>query len=140
MTPGSFSRSRVLVIVVLVLAGLVLTLVPHWRRFGQRSVKPLVRTAAGKHPGAKSIPDTRLLLYRLSTVTDPEIGADLLQLGLVESLNLDTAGNVQVVLGLTTPLCPFVERLAQAVLDSLTATPGVKSVTVKVDPNLIIRR
>jgi metal-sulfur cluster biosynthetic enzyme len=139
MAPGSVDSKRLGLIAVLVLAGLALTLVPHWLRFGRQSIKPLERSAAGKYRLLRPAPDTLLLLYRLSTVSDPEMGVDILKLGLVESLNFDTAGNVRVVLGLTTPLCPYVEQLAQTVLDTLTSTPGVNWVTVKVDPNLIVR-
>lgn len=126
-------------VVLLVIAGGLLVILPHWLRFGRRALTPLVLEGRGRMP-ARPAPDTLLLLYRLSLVSDPELGTDILRLGLVESLNLDSLGNVRVVLGLTTPYCPFVEPLGRAVLETLVNTPGVNGVTVRVDPQIRVRR
>lgn len=137
MSTSKNRRWRLVAVVLLVIAGSGLVILPHWFRFG-RTVKPLLLEGRGRMPGDPA-PDTLFLLYRLSLVSDPELGSDVLRLGLVESLNLDSLGNVRVVLGLTTPYCPFVEPLGRTVLETLVNTPGINDVTVRVDPQIRVR-
>ncbi|MEO0026649.1 MAG: iron-sulfur cluster assembly protein [candidate division WOR-3 bacterium] len=136
---GADRWRRIVVVALLVIAGSVLVILPHWLRFGRRAVTPLVLQGRGRLTG-RPAPDTLLLLYRLSLVSDPELGTDIFRLGLVESLDFDTLGNVRLVLGLTTPYCPFVEPLGRAVLETLVNTPGINGVTVRVDPQIRVRR
>ncbi|MEO0050906.1 MAG: iron-sulfur cluster assembly protein, partial [candidate division WOR-3 bacterium] len=75
-------------------------------------------------------------LFRLTTVIDPDLNLSIVELGLVETLAVDTSAQVRVVLGLTTPYCPYTKELAQAVLDTVVNTPGVKRAQVKIDPHL----
>jgi len=131
---------RTVLIIFFLLAGIVITILPHYLRIGNKRLKPLILEGSGRHPFLKPVPDSIVLIYRLSTVQDPEFSAGIMQLGLLESLNYDTAGNVRIVFGLTTPFCPYIPEIGKAVIDTLLNTPGVRTATVKIDPNLISRQ
>lgn len=66
---------------------------------------------------------------RLTAVYDPEIGIDLVDLGLIYELAVED-GAVRVRMSLTTPGCPMSESMPQAVERALSTIPGVTGVTV----------
>lgn len=127
---------RTLLLVILIIAGVALTILPHWLRTGRRSFKPITLEAPGRFFPYPSLPDSADILFRLTTVIDPDLNLSIVELGLVETLAVDTSAQVRVVLGLTTPYCPYTKELAQAVLDTVVNTPGVKRAQVKIDPHL----
>ncbi len=43
----------------------------------------------------------------LKEVYDPEIGYDIVSLGLIYNVGIDSENNVKVVMTLTTPMCPL---------------------------------
>jgi len=63
----------------------------------------------------------------LSTVIDPEIGLDIVTLGLVYSLEID-GSTVKVTFTLTTPGCPMEEAITRGVLNAVSYVEGVKEV------------
>lgn len=126
---------RPLLILILVLAGVAITLLPHWLRSGRTVGQPVILEGLGSY-SAPLPPDSLFIVNRLRQVIDPELGADIIHIGLLEKLHLDSAGNVEAVFSLTTPFCPFVKNLAQTTLDTLITTPGVRHVRVKFDPSL----
>ncbi|MCR4423593.1 MAG: iron-sulfur cluster assembly protein [candidate division WOR-3 bacterium] len=126
---------RTLLILILLSAGIAITLLPHWLR-SAKNVQPITLEAQGWSYTGAGAPDSLLIIHRLHRVIDPELGTDLINIGLLETLRIDTAGNVRVVFNLTTPFCPYIKQLAKSTLDTLIATPGVRRVTVKFDPNI----
>jgi metal-sulfur cluster biosynthetic enzyme len=79
------------------------------------------------------LPDDLLaaeLWQQLSTVYDPELGINLVDLGLVYRLDV-RAGEVQVVMTLTTPGCPMSDSMPEAVERALRLIPGVTEVGVE---------
>ncbi len=70
----------------------------------------------------------------LREVKDPEIGLDVVQLGLIREINL-TAEPPEVKMMLTTPFCPYGGWLIQQVKDSASQIAG-KPVQVNVLPDL----
>lgn len=42
----------------------------------------------------------------LKGCTDPEIGLDIVDLGLIQGINVDPSNNVKVTLTMTSPMCP----------------------------------
>jgi metal-sulfur cluster biosynthetic enzyme len=87
-----------------------------------------VATAADGAGEAKASPE--LIRAALGQVYDPEIGIDIVSLGLVYDVELDDAGLLEVDLTLTSPYCPLggvIQAQAQAVCSPL---PGVKDVRV----------
>ncbi|MGQ9678307.1 MAG: metal-sulfur cluster assembly factor [bacterium] len=126
---------RTIFIILLVLAGAAITLLPHWLRSG-KNVQPITLEARGWSYTGAAPPDSFFLIHRLHRVIDSELGTDLVDLGLLETLKIDTAGNIRVVFRLTTPFCPYINQLAKATLDTLVATPGLNHITVKFDPGI----
>jgi len=66
---------------------------------------------------------------QLGAVYDPELGVNLVDLGLIYRLEVDD-GEVRVTMTLTTPGCPMSDSMPEAVERSLQMIPGVKSVAV----------
>jgi metal-sulfur cluster biosynthetic enzyme len=70
------------------------------------------------------------LLEPLKSVNDPEIGINIVDLGLVYRASRTAAG-IEVALTLTTPSCPLGEMLAEEVRDALRkAFPDAPSIEV----------
>ncbi len=65
----------------------------------------------------------------LATVLDPELGHDLVSLGMIERLHLDD-GAVAVTVQLTTPACPMKAQIEADVVRAVSAVAGVRRVDV----------
>jgi metal-sulfur cluster biosynthetic enzyme len=66
---------------------------------------------------------------QLRSVYDPELGINLVDLGLIYDLSSDR-GAVQVTMTLTTPGCPLSDSMPPAVQRVVEVIPGVSVVTV----------
>ncbi|MDX9752633.1 MAG: SUF system Fe-S cluster assembly protein [bacterium] len=66
----------------------------------------------------------------LRTVYDPEIPVNIYDLGLIYAVELDDAGNVDVTMTLTSPMCPVAETLPLDVENRAQAVEGVGDVNV----------
>ncbi|KRL00071.1 metal-sulfur cluster assembly factor [Liquorilactobacillus capillatus] len=71
------------------------------------------------------------ILEKLEDVIDPELGVDIVNLGLVYEVNLDTSGLCEIRMTLTTMGCPLTDILADMVDRALVSIPEVKKVDVK---------
>lgn len=67
----------------------------------------------------------------LRHVLDPEIGLNIVDLGLVYSIHLE-GPRIGVVMTVTTPGCPMVHSLTFGVETALLALPGVEHVEVEI--------
>jgi metal-sulfur cluster biosynthetic enzyme len=63
----------------------------------------------------------------LKTVIDPEVGVDIVSLGLVYGVEVD-GPSVTVTFTLTTPGCPLRSVMIQGVTATVYAVPGVEHV------------
>ena len=72
----------------------------------------------------------------LKTVYDPEIPADIYELGLIYKVGIDDDCMVNIEMTLTTPNCPSAEELPHQVENAVAAVPGVREakVTIVWDP------
>jgi metal-sulfur cluster biosynthetic enzyme len=81
----------------------------------------------------------------LREVYDPEIGINLVDLGLIYDLSCEQ-GTVHVNMTLTTPGCPMSDSMPPAVQRALEPIPGVRTVSVDLiwdppwDPERISRQ
>jgi metal-sulfur cluster biosynthetic enzyme len=77
------------------------------------------------------------ILRVLSKVTDPELGVNIVDLGLIYSTEV-LAGSVRVVMTMTTPACPMHSYLAhevqQAILDEYEEVAENVAVDLVWDP------
>lgn len=69
---------------------------------------------------------TRSSIYEaLHEVYDPELGINVVDLGLVYAIDITEEGFVTLTMTLTTPGCPMHESLAEGVGAALGAIPGL---------------
>jgi metal-sulfur cluster biosynthetic enzyme len=69
----------------------------------------------------------------IATVIDPEVGFNLVEMGLIYDAIIDDDCNVKVVMTLSTRGCPLHQMLTQWVKDAVEMrVPGVKEVEVEV--------
>ena len=87
-------------------------------------------------PGS-SIPPEQLeqltadIVAALKTVYDPEIPADIYELGLIYKIDVDDERNIAVEMTLTSPGCPVAGEMPTWVENAVAAVPGVGQVSVK---------
>ncbi len=66
----------------------------------------------------------------LRTVIDPEIGLDIVSLGLVYGVSVDDGGIAAVELTLTTPYCPLGPVIETQVHAAAASLPGITDVRI----------
>lgn len=75
---------------------------------------------------ATTMETTRSLIYdALYDVYDPELGVNVIDLGLVYDVALSEDGYVTLTMTLTTPGCPMHESLSEGVGAALVGIPGI---------------
>jgi len=67
----------------------------------------------------------------LHDVYDPEIPLNIADLGLVYDLQVSDAGEVSILMTLTSPGCPVGDMLADEIRDRAMSIPGVTDVQVE---------
>ena len=70
------------------------------------------------------------IIAALKTVYDPEIPADIYELGLIYRVDIDDHRNVTVDMTLTAPACPVAGEMPGWVENAVATVPGVQNVTV----------
>ena len=72
------------------------------------------------------------IIEQLQTVIDPETGADVWRMRLIENLTADDTGHVTYRFRPSSPLCPIAIPLAQMIKAAVSQVPGVTSQTIEV--------
>jgi FeS assembly SUF system protein len=72
------------------------------------------------------------IIAALKTVYDPEIPADIYELGLVYRIDIADDRAVAVEMTLTTPNCPSAQELPAMVENAVASVPGVGAVKVDI--------
>lgn len=86
--------------------------------------------------GASAIPPAEMdrltddIVAALKTVYDPEIPADIYELGLIYKVDIDDDRKVAIDMTLTAPGCPVAGEMPGWVENAVSAVPGVQSCTV----------
>ena len=87
--------------------------------------------------GGSTIPPEELgritddIIGALKTVYDPEIPADIYELGLIYKIDVDDARNVDIDMTLTSPGCPVAAEMPGWVENAVGSVAGVGQVSVK---------
>src|ERR1700689_2342719 len=68
----------------------------------------------------------------LKTVYDPEIPADIYELGLIYKVDIDDDRAVKIDMTLTTPNCPSAAELPTQVENAVASVPGVREAKVNI--------
>ncbi len=71
------------------------------------------------------------VLEKLKEVIDPEIGIDVVNLGLIYELEVRRDNTVYVKMTMTTPGCPLTMWILRAVEDKILEIPGVKDAEIE---------
>jgi metal-sulfur cluster biosynthetic enzyme len=66
----------------------------------------------------------------LQEVKDPELGLDLVVLGLIYDIEIDGA-DVHAVISLTSPMCPVAGQIVEDVKQAIEGVDGVESAEVE---------
>lgn len=74
----------------------------------------------------------RALLQALTSVIDPELGVDIVSLGLIYGIAIDAAGTCQLTMTLTMMGCPLQDTLQRDITQALEQVPEVKKIDIKV--------
>jgi len=71
------------------------------------------------------------VINKLSTVIDPDLNKDIVSMGMIKDLELDS-GNLKFTLELTTPACPFNEEIESDVRKAIDELDGINNLDMKV--------
>ena len=74
-----------------------------------------------------------LVRARLAHVYDPELGASIVELGMVRSVEVEGSGDVVVTLALTTTGCPLRTQIERDVREAVTSVEGANTVQLHFD-------
>jgi len=85
---------------------------------------------AGRQPSAPEVPTEAQVLDRLRSVIDPELGADIVSLGMVPGVAVAADGAVTVGVKLTIGGCPLRAQIKKDVESRVAVHPGVTSVRI----------
>ena len=80
-------------------------------------------------------PDRDAVLNALRAVVDPDIRRDIVTLGFVKNLSIDS-GRVAFTIELTTPACPVKEQLREQATNAVRSVSGVSQVDVQLTANV----
>ncbi|CAD2073253.1 metal-sulfur cluster assembly factor [Phocicoccus pinnipedialis] len=72
------------------------------------------------------------MMGALENVIDPELGIDIVNLGLVYGVHLDEDGNAGVEMTLTSMGCPMGPQIVASVEEALGELPEVKDTNVQI--------
>src|SRR5256885_7402234 len=81
-------------------------------------------------------PTNQQVLEALSTINDPDLGRDVVALGMIKDIAVDPAGRVSFTFELTTPACPVRDRFKSQAQDAVMALGGVSAVDVRMTANV----
>ncbi|HYL06906.1 MAG TPA: Mrp/NBP35 family ATP-binding protein [Candidatus Udaeobacter sp.] len=81
-------------------------------------------------------PDSQQVLAALATIRDPDLGRDVVSLGMIKELAVSPEGRVSFTFELTTPACPVRDRFKSQAEEIVGDIPGVSAVDVRMTANV----
>jgi FeS assembly SUF system protein len=99
-----------------------------------QATAPITRNAVIR-PSSEMAPEelgilTDAIVAALKTVFDPEIPADIYELGLIYNVDIDDSRFVTIEMTLTAPACPVAGEMPTWVENAVSAVPGVAGAKV----------
>jgi FeS assembly SUF system protein len=95
---------------------------------------PITRNAVIRPPSEMAPEElsqlTDAIIAALKTVFDPEIPADIYELGLIYNVDIDDSRFVTIEMTLTAPACPVAGEMPTWVENAVGAVPGVAGAKV----------
>lgn len=97
----------------------------------------IIEQKADAAPPASAIPEEELarltedIVAALKTVYDPEIPADIYELGLIYKIDIDDDRSVDIQMTLTAPGCPVAGEMPVWVENAVSSVGGVQLVRVE---------
>ena len=82
------------------------------------------------------MPSKDEVLGVLSAIKDPDLGRDVVSLGMIKDLAITDAGKVSFTFELTTPACPVRDRFQTLARQLVEEMPGVTAVDLKMTANV----
>ena len=73
------------------------------------------------------------VIDRLRSVIDPETGADVVRMRLIQELEVDDDGRVRYTFRPSSPLCPLAVTLALQIKQAIARVPGVTGQEISVE-------
>src|SRR5258708_14508190 len=83
-----------------------------------------------------AVPSTEQVLGVLSHIQDPDLGRDVVSLGMIKELEVNPDGRVTFTFELTTPACPVRDRFKSQAHDLVGDIPGVTAAEVRMTANV----
>lgn len=80
-----------------------------------------------------ALPTKEQITEKLTAVIDPELRRNIVELGMVRSIEIKPEGQVDVTVSLTTPGCPIRSHFQDAVVSQVSSLEGVTGVGVGFD-------
>ena len=93
---------------------------------------------ASAQPSGGALPEAEIarltddIVAGLKTVYDPEIPADIYELGLIYKIDISDSRAVTIDMTLTTPNCPAAQELPVMVENAVLSVPGVGEAKVNI--------
>src|ERR1700736_542009 len=83
-----------------------------------------------------TVPSSQQVLDVLAHIQDPDLGRDVVSLGMIKELGVAPEGKVRFTFWLTTPACPVRDRFKSQAQDLVGDLPGVTGVDVRMTANV----
>ncbi|HKA50439.1 MAG TPA: Mrp/NBP35 family ATP-binding protein [Candidatus Dormibacteraeota bacterium] len=81
-------------------------------------------------------PSEPQVLAALAEIVDPDLGRDVVSLGMIKDLRISNAGEVAFTFELTTPACPVRDRFKTQAEEAVMALPGVSRADIRMTANV----
>jgi metal-sulfur cluster biosynthetic enzyme len=104
----------------------------------ETATTPVREESSTEHDAAPAAPgaaDREAVLEALRNVFDPELGINIVDLGLVYDVQIDAEGGVDITYSLTTMGCPIGPMIEDQMRQFLAGVPGVDEVR----PEMVLR-
>src|SRR5207302_11119789 len=83
-----------------------------------------------------AMPSSQQVLEALGGIKDPDLGRDVVSLGMIKELEVSSQGRVSFTFELTTPACPVRDRFKSQAEDAVGGLAGVTGVEVRMTANV----